>query len=521
MHATALQRKNTYSTKTWLLFLCVAIIWTIEVAAVQEYTLDPRFVRYFSWFGKHAIRWGITFFCIVFLLSVLKIRAAALLMLLHAILAIVLVTYFQYFHIPLSEQIIFSQTAEGAEFAGFALQLVELKLAAALALLFALKLFLLSKAHQIARKWPGKISAMTSAACIAGLVAVSFVWLPPISSVTRGQSWQLYAEVYGYLPAWGINGFFFGSKEDLLRKAMENSAPVTPTELLPAISERADNIVIIQVESLDLPMLEARADDGSPVMPFLSALREKSLFYAGRPDHTFGTSTADFAMCSGYKPGGDITPYKIADFPFKEMPSLARRAASKGFETFVFHGNKGYFYNRQAPMQAMGFDHLYFLDDMAAVGVPMTEGYISDKDLFDFSLSQMQGKHNLHFLITISSHAPWPTWPGYEPVPCAQGSPLYKSYVTSMRYVDNCLKDYINKLPPDTLLFLYGDHSSGLEYEGNEAGLVPVIVFKQGSDLSKLRQSTPPVVEPVDFYNLVYMVHSYIDTYPSIKIIRQ
>lgn len=514
MPATALQRQDTDKAKGWLLFLCVAIIWTIEVAAIQEYTLDPRFVRYFSWIGKHAIRWGVDFFCIVFLLSILRIRMAAFLMFLHAVLAIVLVTYSQYFHIPLSEQIIFSQTSEGAEFAGFALQLVNLKLVAALALLFALKLFLLSKAHKIAWKWRGGIDAAISAVCIAGLAAVSFIWLPSVSSVTQGQSWQLYAEVYGYLPAWGINGFFFGSKEDLLRKAMENSSPITPTAHLPTIGERADNIVIIQVESLDLPMLEAKADDGSPVMPFLGALRKKSLFYAGRPDHTFGTSTADFAMCSGYKPGGDITPYKIDGFPFDKMPSLARHAAGKGFKTFIFHGNKGYFYNRQEPMRAMGFEHLYFLDDMVAAGLPMTEGYISDKDLFDFSLSQMHGKQNLHFLITVSSHAPWTLQPEVEKVPCTQGPPLYKDYVASMRYVDNCLKDYVSGLPPNTLLFLYGDHSSGLEYAGNEAGLVPIIIFKQGSDLSKLPQETPSVAEPVDFYNLVYMAHAYIDAYP-------
>lgn len=141
MSATALQRQHTDKVKGWLLFLCAAIIWTAEVAAVQEYTLDPRFVRYFSWIGKHAIRWGVDFFCVILLLSIFRVRAAALLMCLHAILAVVLVTYYQYFHIPLSEQVIFSQTAEGAEFAGFALQLVNLKLVAALALLFALKLF--------------------------------------------------------------------------------------------------------------------------------------------------------------------------------------------------------------------------------------------------------------------------------------------------------------------------------------------------------------------------------------------
>jgi len=477
-----------------LLILLVALIWAAEAAWIQEYTLTPYFKKWSSWVFSHGVRWALDFLIALLLIQILPRRVLSVLMAASALFALTLLTYYQHFHIPLSEQVLFTQAGEATEFSGFALQLLDYRAVFILLAALALKLLLLKQANF--SPWAAYAGSKKRKLFLLGLVLIPIIliwtasmqFMPTLRHLTMFNSWTIYAETYGYLPAWAIN--YYWNSDPLLRleKAVSQTKPPPDNRIDFRIPLQPDVIAIIQVESLDFPMLFLTAPEnseqpGKPVMPYLNSLLADSLLFKVKYDYSFGTATADFEMISGMIPGGDRIPYKVEGFPFGSIDSLARIAEQKGYATSILHGNHGFFYGRENAFKATGFAQVLFTPEMEAAGIKLYKDYVLDRDTFELAASLLKPGKNLQFIITMTSHGPWTYQPQAENELFPESDDKIQNYFNSMRYVDNVIADYVEKLPDGSLLVLFGDHVSAQKYDGHELGVVPFLVYRKGHKL--------------------------------------
>jgi len=500
----------------WMLFLLLALtsLWTIEVAFIQETTLEPRFIHWFSWIGKHAIRWTISFCVILIFLCAFRKWMVAILMGLHVIFSLVLVTYYDYFGTQLSEQVILTQSGEGAEFTGYALSLIDVRLVLSLLVLFFIKLFFLKKLSFDAAFKKIRNTCLCFASALLPLSVFASILLAdghPKKTITF-HGWHVYAHTYGYLPAWGLNYYYLGSDKAILAHALENIEPITESRLtdLAMALPKVKNISIIQVESLDYNVIFQDRPDGSPAMPFIRSIIPSSLVYKLNQDRRFGTATADFTMGAGLMPKGSRLPYKVPGFSFEPIHTLARLASEKGFNTHVLHGNYGSFFNRKPSFKEMGFDGVFFYEDIIKENVAPYKKYIQDDALLEFARTKLGDEKNLQFIITVTSHGPWNMTPSYPyETPSENRSTPREHYINSIGYVDYSIMKHIASSDEDTLYIIYGDHSSGTDSSGTDADLVPCIIYYKNDNIRNVYNDSH-TEKILDFYEVAGFVFKYL-----------
>jgi phosphoglycerol transferase MdoB-like AlkP superfamily enzyme len=252
-------------------------------------------------------------------------------------------------------------------------------------------------------------------------------------------------------------------------------------------------------------------------MPFLRALKDRSMFYAVDPIHQTGSSDADFAVLTGTLPNGRIAPYKVLGFPYTNTLPQAARAA--GFSTISIHGYSGNFFARRPAFNQMGFTEILFADDLVRRGCPLVEGAVDDDEVLRWSSDALRQTPLpiIHFIITFTSHGPFDRVPEArrELYPKQRGKT--EGYLNSMRYVDRALESYLAALPEGATIVLYGDHASGVRgYQQPAAAAsnkVPWLIHRKGADWARLQSaSTRPgaggIATNLHMLDLVAFLHS-------------
>ena len=298
---------------------------------------------------------------------------------------------------------------------------------------------------------------------------------------------------HGYLLTW-LGEWQYLDGDALFARAMEAARVkqdrLTPLEARPSVGQK---VAIIQVESLDWAVLDFQVA-GQPVMPFLSDLSRRSMRYRISAVHESGSCDSDFVMLMGLYPVGDATPYVVPGFDWSL--SIAAVAARSGYETVFLHGSNRSFFNRGAAISKMGFDVMLFREDLESrYGLQSRLWGVSDKDVFGVSsnLFKQGAERALHFIITLTSHGPYHF---LDPADCelyVKPRSQKEHYLNSMRYVDRQLRTYFEDLPEDTLVVLYGDHGSHVDYgqgpskKGHE--YVPLLIHQLGTNLAELQRT--------------------------------
>jgi hypothetical protein len=333
---------------------------------------------------------------------------------------------------------------------------------------------------------PDRRCRLVAAAC-AGVYAVTAVTLAgyhkPIDSIRVGTP----EYVYGYAVAWGAEMLCLDA-EVLLAEATEKARP--KSDRLTAVEEPialGRHVAVVQVESLDFAVVDARVG-GEPVMPFLHGLRDQSMLFSVKPFHASGSSEADFSLLMASTPIGRFNPFQVPGFSYAD--ALPRLARERGYHVAAFHGNTGAFFHRRGAYEQMGFDELFFTEELA----PRRVTGARDHEVFAFSAGLLAAatRPTMHFVITITSHTPFDKVPPgqRELFPAARN--ITERYLDSMRYVDRSLERYVAALPAGTTVIVYGDHESNvkgyLEDRAHESR-VPWFIFEKGRDLSA-RQRT-------------------------------
>ena len=468
--------------------------WAVLLFAVQEYTTGSNYpLSPIKAVGSRVVR---------FLLDLLACGTTALLLtgkagfargwLLHGILIggslalSVLVVYYEYFGRALSWTTISHHSSEGWAVFGFATQLLRWQ---SLSLITGATVILVILAHRMNRTPPPRRKRVTMAAlCGMGYVLLALLSTQYIDKTEKLKTFATVdrlAMTNGYLLTW-YGEWRHLDVDALLVRAREAARikqnRLTPLE--PALSA-GDKVAIIQVESLDYDVVGLQVG-GQVVMPFLRDLSNRSMRYRITAIHKSGSCDSDFAMLMNLNPAGDVTPYVVPGFDW--CPSLAALATQGGYRSVFLHGNDYNFFNRGQAVDQMGFSQVLFREELESQFQMRSKHWgVSDEGVFSVSITLLNedADRALHFIITLTSHGPYHF---LDPEDCElfpDPSSARQHYLNSMRYVDTQLRTYIDSLPDDTLVVLYGDHTSHVDYgqepviKGGER--VPFLIYRVGT----------------------------------------
>jgi glucan phosphoethanolaminetransferase (alkaline phosphatase superfamily) len=501
--------------KAWLAWTAVfVLVWTTELYQVQAVTLvypndgGPRFE-----FWAPKVRLVLDTLFILTLTVSLRRRWLVPLLVGAFFVYLGLVTYYQYFYRPVSILTIFNNWREGLQLGGFALDLFPKRATALLLLALAAKLaaLYLSRRATLPRNCAWLLAAVFVAVYASlYLVANRF---DPLDAIQTTRGVGRLGAIRGYTGPWLAEWYYLGDQQVLERALNRRSARydrLTPVEAEIPIH---DHLVILQAESLDYNILGFEVD-GIEVTPFLNHLRQESMYYRVRAIHYNGSSDADFVALNGVVSSSHQNTYVIPGYPYTDTtPQLLARC---GFDTYSFHGNSGEFYRRRQAFEKMGFKKIYFRKEFEErFGLPADHWGVPDKEVLTLSILKMREATTptCHFIITNTTHTPYTMLPGEKEI-FKNPRTTVQNYINNMRYLDNCLRDYVTSLGHGATIVIYGDHTT----EGGEGDFqpdrdrsrdreyVPFYIYDTDQDLSKLQKTRNQVVAKDGSLNLVDMI---------------
>lgn len=272
-----------------------------------------------------------------------------------------------------------------------------------------------------------------------------------------------------------------------------------PETVLTPVARRPSGIVVIQVESLDAGIIDYRWQ-GHYVTPYLHRLSQKSVYYPYLMSYhkAGGTSDAEIAVLNSVEPLDDFPTMKEEGYPYPH--SIARILERNGVKALAFHGNDGYYYNRDHFYYSMDFSAFY---DQTRMGLESEGWGASDGKVFTFAEKKIKSS-NLPFfsyIITMSSHEPFRNVDNYHTDERFEGvePEMTRCYLKSMAYVDRTLERFINNIRkeyPDSFIYIFGDHTpyvlkkgpfrkSSLEMDDRNFEFVPLFIMTPDSTVHR------------------------------------
>jgi len=502
----------------WLACMIVFVgVWTAELWTVQEITLVyPNEVSAkFALFAP-KIRLLLDVLFIATLSFWLRRRWLCLIVVGVFFAHLGLSTYFKYFPRPLTLVTITGHWHEGVQLTGSAWDMIPRRAALLLLAALVVKLAALFGSRRVTLPsnlaWLG--GALTAAAYVM-LYAFTLLY-DPLSAIQTTRGVGRLGEIRGYLGPWFAEWYYLHDGE-ILERAIEYRKlrfdRLTPHE---ADIPVHDKLVILQAESLDYNILGYKVN-GQEVTPFLNRLRDMSMFYRVTAMHFNGSSDADFVALNGVSGSRHENTYVIPGYPYENTtPQLLARC---GFKTYSFHGNSGEFYSRRAAFEQMGFTELNFQEELEQKhGLPGSHWGVTDKEVLAYSAQRLRNaaEPTCHFIVTLTTHTPYTFLaPGDKEIfPNPRNT--VENFINNMRYLDNCLRDYITALGSGVTVMIYADHPTEEgdatfrpDRDGHGGGreYIPCFIYDTDQDLSKLQKTSHNPITQDGTLNLVDMIN--------------
>lgn len=369
-----------------------------------------------------------------------------------------LMAYSQYFLRPLSALTLYHNWREGAKASSHAVRARIKGPALIFGSLLIIKLALLLTL-------PTEIGAhRTTQWVIGGLALLGYItllifagWLDPLDKILTTRGIGRLGVIRGYFVTWLAEFYYLGTRQVLERAIRQRQLTSDALTSLETTIPVRSKLLIIQAESLDFNVLGCEFN-GREVTPFLNDLRKRSLFYRIAAARYIGSADADFVMLNGVMPSTHIITYNIPNYPYQN--TLPQFLAQFGYQTSVFHGNTGNFYNRRAAFEKMGFTKIFFEEELVGdEGLPQIAWGIEDKLVLKYSARLLREATGpvCHFIITLTTHTPYTLLDATEREINSSPQTIAHHYLNNMRYLDNQLRDYFAAIGPATVL-IYSDH---------------------------------------------------------------
>jgi hypothetical protein len=378
------------------------------------------------------------------------------------VLSAIVLPYAHYFHHSLSMETTIDMAGAGLRVSAFALRVVPPSLWLGLAGLLAVKVCWAVKITPQPAPWrrgAAGVCLLAGVVCVLALQRTSFRFS---SLRTHAGTRAVYA--YGYLTTWAAELFYGPDMKDIGRelRALQSVSPdrLTGTEKPWPVGGK---VAIVQMESIGWSVLNYRVE-GRLVAPYLSDLARSSRCFKIQAYHAVGSADMDYAVLTDGTPSTRIISYDIPGLTYSNaLPAFLQKS---GYHTVALHGNDGGFFNRRNNFERMGFDEIWFKEDFKDPAVKRSGWGVRDEELFKLSSKKMRedSRPQFHFIITLDSHGPFNLIRDDEKQIFPHSRVLEENYFNSVRVLDGLLRDYVESLPAGTLVILYGDHTSGVEY---------------------------------------------------------
>lgn len=233
---------------------------------------------------------------------------------------------------------------------------------------------------------------------------------------------------------------------------------------------RGRNLIVIQVESLQEPMVDLRID-GHEVMPTLHKLASEHMYFPQVIDQTDEgrTSDAEWMMLTSQLP----EPQGAAAFADagNHVVGLPSVLAEHGYQSMSAVAFAPGFWNRRVIHPNYGFFRSYFAPDFTP-GARVGWG-LNDRDFLMQMVPRLESTHQpfMAWMVTLSLHYPFEDFP--ENLKAfslgAREHTPFGNYVHGLNYFDRALNEFVEALRRDgmldnSLLVVVGDHSAGLRW---------------------------------------------------------
>lgn len=272
---------------------------------------------------------------------------------------------------------------------------------------------------------------------------------------------------------------------------------------------KGKNLIVIQVEALQNFVIGLNYD-GQEITPNLNKLiADESGLYFRKYFELIGrgkTSDAEFVTQNSLYPSMDNETYTAyEDNTFYGLPWILR---DNGYTSWVFHGYKKEFWNRDKAYPKQGFERFISEEDYQ-LGETLGFG-LTDKDFFEQSISYIKEmkKPFYAFMITLSNHSPFEMPEEYQKISLRKEhkGTLLGNYLQTVHYTDEQIGKFIENLKKeglyeDTIICLYGDHFGlltsdeenvrvmtdflGCPYDFDEMMNIPLIISIPGSGIKE------------------------------------
>ncbi len=268
------------------------------------------------------------------------------------------------------------------------------------------------------------------------------------------------------------------------------------------------NLIVVQLESFQNFVINYKYN-GQELTPNLNQLiNDNSLYYDSYYEQLGmgNTSDAEFATNNGIYPTVYGQSYALYTHnAFRGLPWQMRDA---GYNSYVFHGYKPEFWNREAAYPAQGFERFYSEKDYT-ITEPIGFG-LNDKEFFAQNINYLKGhdKPFYSFMITLSNHHPFQIPAIHREIKLQDKhvGTLFGDYVQAVHYTDEAIGEFIQELKDaglydNSVIVFYGDHHGlissdeeskkvmedvlGKPYLSDEMLHIPMIIHVPGSGLKE------------------------------------
>ncbi|MFC5463140.1 LTA synthase family protein [Lederbergia graminis] len=236
------------------------------------------------------------------------------------------------------------------------------------------------------------------------------------------------------------------------------------------------NVILVSLESIQSFVINNDVY-GQEITPFLNDFIKDSYYFDNFYHQTAQGKTSDSEFIVENSMYGLSRGAVFFTHSGNTLNAMANQLRDMGYYTSAMHANNKSFWNRDIMYEAIGYDYYYSAADYEITPENSKEPWgMKDKYFFEQSVEKMKMMRQPFYtkMITLTNHHPFHLDEEDKLIPeYDSNSGTFNRYFTTVRYMDEALKEFIQELEDqgiyeNSIIVLYGDHY-GISENHNEA----------------------------------------------------
>ncbi|MCA1036217.1 MULTISPECIES: LTA synthase family protein [Bacillus] len=238
---------------------------------------------------------------------------------------------------------------------------------------------------------------------------------------------------------------------------------------------KGKNVILISMESTQNFVINEKVN-GQEITPFLNDFIKESYYFNNFYHQTAQGKTSDSEFLvdnSLYPLSRGAVFFTHSGNEFAAAPEILNQ---NGYYTASLHANNKSFWNRDIMYDSFGYQRFYSLPDYEVTETNSVGWGMKDIDFFEQSIQHLKEMPEPYYakFITLTNHFPFELGEEDQFIePYTSGNKTVDNYFPTVRYTDEAIKNFIQKLKDegiyeDSIIILYGDHY-GISENHNKA----------------------------------------------------